>query len=105
MIFSIIQKVKLIILLVIHALITGFLILLVVFQQSRGAEVGAAFGGGNTLLGPGGADKMAVRITTVTAIIFMISTVVLVNAFSDEFKKGTNATVQTAPFGNTDQPN
>jgi preprotein translocase subunit SecG len=82
--------VKLIIFLVIHLLITGFLILLVVFQQSKGAEVGAAFGGSNTLLGPGGADKVAIRITTFVAFIFMVSCVVLVNIFWSESRKRAN---------------
>ncbi len=77
---------KLLIFLVFHALITVFLIFLVIFQQTRGAEMGAIFGGSNTLLGPGGADKLAIKITTFTAILFMISTIILVNLFSVEFK-------------------
>ncbi|MCX7952604.1 MAG: preprotein translocase subunit SecG [Deltaproteobacteria bacterium] len=89
---------KLIILITLHCLITLFLILLVIFQQSRGAEVGAAFGGGNTLLGPGGADKVAIRITTITAIIFMISTIVLVNIFSEQFQARKVEQIESKPF-------
>ncbi|MCS6961577.1 MAG: preprotein translocase subunit SecG [Deltaproteobacteria bacterium] len=89
---------KLIILITLHCLITLFLILLVIFQQSRGAEVGAAFGGGNTLLGPGGADKVAIRITTITAIIFMISTIVLVNVFSEKFQARKVEQIESKPF-------
>ncbi|MCX7953476.1 MAG: preprotein translocase subunit SecG [Deltaproteobacteria bacterium] len=90
----------LIVFLIFHALVTGFLILLVIFQQSRGAEVGAAFGGGNTLLGPGGADKLAVKITTFTAVIFMVNTVILVNLFSKEFKNRQINQVEEADLFN-----
>jgi preprotein translocase subunit SecG len=94
---------KLAILLALHFLITAFLVILVIFQQSKGAEIGASFGGSNTLLGPGGADKIAVRITTFTAIIFMISCVILVNVFWSEGRNRLNSVsgdvLTEQPFG------
>lgn len=94
---------KLAILLAVHFLITAFLVILVIFQQSKGAEIGASFGGSNTLLGPGGADKIAIRITTFTAIIFMISCVVLVNVFWSEGRNRLNSAsgdvLTEQPFG------
>jgi preprotein translocase subunit SecG len=67
----------------IHILLCLALVGLVLLQQGRGADLGAAFSGAsNTIFGAGGADRLIVRLTTVVAILFMVSTIVLVNAFS-----------------------
>lgn len=70
--------------LVVHIILCSSLIGLVLLQQGRGADLGAAFSGAsNTIFGAGGADRLIVRLTTVIAILLMVSTVVLVNAFSN----------------------
>jgi len=65
-----------------HLVLCVSLIGLVLLQQGRGADLGAAFSGAsNTLFGASGADKLVVRLTTVLAVLFMASNIVLVNAF------------------------
>ena len=63
----------LLIFLVLDAIGLGFLILI---QQSKGADVGAAFGSGsaNTLFGPTGGSNFLVKVTTILAIVFFILT-------------------------------
>jgi len=60
------------------------LIGLVLLQQGKGAEMGATLGGGgsNTLFGAGGATSFVTRLTTGTAIAFMVTSVLLVRNYS-----------------------
>ncbi len=63
---------------VVHIFICAMLILIVLLQQGKGADVGATFGGGsNTLFGASGADNLLTRVTTITAFCFMITSVYL----------------------------
>lgn len=64
---------------VIHVLVSLALILIVLLQTGKGADIGAAFGGGSsqTLFGSGGASSFLSRLTTVAAIIFMLTSLVL----------------------------
>lgn len=51
--------------------------------------MGAAFGGtSNTLFGAGGATNALVRGTTIIAILFMITSVVLINNFQTRSARG-----------------
>lgn len=63
----------LLILLVVDALA---LIGLVLIQQSKGADVGAAFGSGSAgaMFGPSGGASFLVRLTSVLAILFFVIT-------------------------------
>ena len=63
----------LLILLIMDAIALGFLILI---QQSKGADVGAAFGSGsaNTIFGPTGGSTFLVKLTTILAIVFFMLT-------------------------------
>ena len=57
---------------VIHNVICLFLIVVVLLQTGKGADMGAVFGGGSqTLFGSGGAGNFLTRLTTGTAIAFM----------------------------------
>ena len=63
---------------VIHVLACLFLIVVVLLQTGKGADMGAVFGGGSqTLFGSGGAGNFLTRLTTGTAIAFMITSLVL----------------------------
>lgn len=63
---------------IVHIAICAVLILIVLLQQGKGADVGATFGGGsNTLFGASGADNLLTRVTTFTAVCFMITSVYL----------------------------
>jgi preprotein translocase subunit SecG len=62
----------------IHILSCFFLIVVVLLQTGKGADMGAVFGGGSqTLFGSGGAGNFLTRLTTATAIIFMLTSLVL----------------------------
>lgn len=61
-----------------HVFICIVLVLIVLVQQGRGADMGAAFGGGsNTLFGASGADTLLTKITTTAAVLFMITSLTL----------------------------
>lgn len=52
--------------------------MIVLLQQGKGADIGATFGGGgSTLFGASGADTFLTRTTTLIAICFMVTSVVL----------------------------
>ena len=63
---------------VIHVLACLFLIVVVLLQTGKGADVGAVFGGGSqTLFGSSGAGNLLTKLTTGTAIVFMITSLIL----------------------------
>lgn len=66
----------LLILLVVDAIA---LVGLVLIQQSKGADVGAAFGSGTagTMFGPSGGASFLVKLTTILAILFFVLTFAL----------------------------
>ena len=60
---------------IVHILSCFFLIGVVLLQTGKGADAGAAFGGGSsqTVFGSSGAGNLLTRLTTGTAILFMVS--------------------------------
>jgi preprotein translocase subunit SecG len=66
--------------LAVHVILAIALVGLVLLQQGKGADAGAVMGGGgaNTLFGVGGASSALVRATTGIAILFMLTSVLLV---------------------------
>jgi preprotein translocase subunit SecG len=64
---------------VIHVAVCIALIMIVLLQTGKGADMGAAFGGGgsNTLFGATGASTFLSKMTTVAAIVFMLTSVSL----------------------------
>src|SRR5512139_2897102 len=74
-----------IIITVIHVIVCFALVLIVLLQAGKGAEMGAAFGGSSqTLFGRAGAMGFLTKLTTVAAVIFMITSLLL--AFSSTRK-------------------
>jgi preprotein translocase subunit SecG len=64
--------------LIIHVLVCIALILIVLLQSGKGAQMGAAFGGSSqTLFGSPGAAGFLTKITTVAAVVFMITSLLL----------------------------
>ena len=60
------------ILIVIHVLVCIFLIGIVLLQHGKGADIGATFGGSSqSLFGSGGPIPLLNKITTLSAIVFM----------------------------------
>ena len=65
-------------LIVIHVIVCLFLIVIVLLQHGKGADVGATFGGSSqTLFGTEGPLPLLNKITTFAAIIFMLTSVTL----------------------------
>ncbi len=66
------------IIVVIHILVSIALILIVLLQAGKGAEMGAAFGGASqTIFGSAGAMGFLSKLTTVAAVIFMVTSLLL----------------------------
>ncbi len=67
-----------VIVIVVHILVCFALILIVLLQAGKGAEMGAAFGGASqTIFGSAGAMGFLSKLTTVVAILFMITSLIL----------------------------
>jgi preprotein translocase subunit SecG len=63
---------------VLHLIVCLFLIFIILIQSSKGAEMGAAFGGSSqTLFGSRGAATFLSKMTTVAAILFMVTSLTL----------------------------
>jgi preprotein translocase subunit SecG len=70
-----------IVLTIIHLLVCFFLIFIVLIQSSKGAELGAAFGGSSqTLFGSRGAATLLSKLTTISAVVFMLTSLFLAMA-------------------------
>jgi len=63
---------------IIHILVSIGLILVVLLQTGKGADMGAVFGGSSsTIFGSSGAGNFLTRLTTGMAIVFMITSLTL----------------------------
>jgi preprotein translocase subunit SecG len=63
---------------ILHVIVSIGLILVVLLQTGKGAEVGAVFGGSSaTIFGSSGAGNFLTRLTTGMAIVFMITSLTL----------------------------
>lgn len=78
------------ILIIVHVIVCVALIMIVLFQTGKGADMGAAFGGGSsqTLFGSTGASTFLSKATTIAAIIFMVTSLWL--AYNSSHKKGSS---------------
>ena len=80
---------KLIIILV-HVAVCVALILIVLLQRGKGADMGAAFGGSSqTVFGSGGATSFMHKLTAGAAIVFMVTSLFLAFLFG----KGATSSV------------
>ena len=88
---------------IIHVLVSVGLILVVLLQTGKGAEVGAVFGGSSsTIFGSSGAGNFLTRLTTGMAIVFMMTSLTLgyfagKKPTSTIFDNRTPVTEQKAP--------
>lgn len=66
------------ILVAIHVLVSMALILIVLLQTGKGAQLGAAFGGSSqTVFGSRGPTSFLGKLTTGAAIVFMLTSLIL----------------------------
>ena len=65
-------------LIILHVLVCFFLIVIVLLQAGKGANMGAAFGGSSqTVFGSSGAGTFFGKLTAAAAIIFMLTSMAL----------------------------
>jgi len=85
---------------IIHITCCIFLISIVLLQGGKGAEMGAAFGGSSqTIFGSRGASTFLSKLTTGSAIIFMLTSLILsmvANKHSSVIKEGTASQQRSA---------
>lgn len=64
---------------ILHVFVCFVLVLIVLLQTGKGASIGAAFGGGSsqTLFGSRGAASFLGKVTTIAAIIYMLTSLTL----------------------------
>ena len=74
----------LILLVVVHVFVCLFLIGVVLLQQGKSADLAGAFGGSGsqTAFGPRGASNLLTKLTTWSAIIFMLTSIGLTIAMA-----------------------
>ncbi len=78
-----------ILIVVVHVIVCIALILIVLLQTGKGADMGAAFGGGGsqTLFGATGASTFLSKATTAAAIVFMLTSLTLAYMYSSPGEK------------------
>ncbi|EPK7359108.1 preprotein translocase subunit SecG [Kluyvera intermedia] len=86
-------------LLVVFLIVAIGLVVLVMLQQGKGADMGASFGAGasGTLFGSSGSGNFMTRMTAVFATLFFIISLVLGNINSNKTSKGSEWDNLTAP--------
>jgi preprotein translocase subunit SecG len=89
-------------LIIIHVIVCIALIMIVLLQTGKGADMGAAFGGGSsqTLFGSSGASTFLSKATTVAAIVFMLTSLAL--AYMSGHHAGSS--VMQSPKAPIEQP-
>lgn len=73
-----------ILLVIIHVIVSLFLVGVILMQQSKGADLAGAFGGqgSQTAFGPRGAANLLTKLTAWGAVIFMLTSIGLTVAMS-----------------------
>jgi preprotein translocase subunit SecG len=73
-----------ILLVIIHVIVSLFIVGVVLLQQGKSADLAGAFGGqgSQTAFGPRGAANLLTKLTTWSAVIFMLTSIGLTVALS-----------------------
>lgn len=80
---------------VIHVIVCFFLAIVVLLQQGKGSDAGAVFGGSSqTLFGSSGAGNLLTKLTSASAILFMITSLTLTYGAA---KQSTKSLFDSAP--------
>ncbi len=84
---------------VLHIIVCFFLIGVVLIQQGRSADLAGAFGGqgSQTAFGPRAAANVLTRLTTWSAVIFMLTSISLVVLF----QRGSGSVSHSVTEGHT----
>lgn len=92
-----------ILLVILHVIVSLFIVGVVLLQQGKSADLAGAFGGqgSQTAFGPRGAANLLTKLTTYSAIIFMLSsiglTILLSRSSSDHSVLSGVKTTQSTP--------
>ena len=92
-----------ILLVIIHVIVSLFIVGVVLLQQGKSADLAGAFGGqgSQTAFGPRGAANLLTKLTTWSAVIFMLTsiglTVALSRSSADRSVLSGVKTTQTTP--------
>lgn len=89
----------LIALVIIHVLVSLFIVGIILIQQGKSADLAAAFGGqgSQTAFGPRGAANLLTRLTTYSAVVFMLTSIgltILLSRSSDRSVLSGHTTTQ-----------
>ena len=78
-------------LVILHVIVCLFLIGVVLLQQGKSSDIAGAFGGAGsqTAFGPRGASNLLTRLTTWSAIIFMLTSIGLTIALTRSTASGS----------------
>jgi preprotein translocase subunit SecG len=90
-------------LVVVHVIVCLFLVGIVLLQQGKSADVAGAFGGqgSQTAFGPRGAANLLTRLTTWSAIVFMLTSIGLTVALA---RSGGSKSVLSGAATHTSAP-
>lgn len=85
------------ILLVIHLIVAVAIVILVLLQQGKGSDMGAAFGGGSSqsLFGARGSANFLSRATSILVTVFFLSSLTLAYLYTH---RGTSAGITAGSF-------
>ncbi len=74
---------------VLHVMVCLILVVVVLLQRGKGAEIGAVFGGGasSTVFGSRGAGNFLTKLTSIAAVVFMATSLFLSYEGSRQFSK------------------
>ena len=86
------------VLVVFHYFICAFLIILILLQAGKGADIGAAFGGASqTVFGSRGPATFLSKLTTAAAILFLLTSITLAHMSKTTTVKSILDTTPSAP--------
>jgi preprotein translocase subunit SecG len=98
---------------VVHVLVCVFLVVVVLLQHGKSADIAAAFGGmgSQTAFGPRGTATLLSKATTVAAVVFLLTSISLTVLYTKQ-RPGTGsvlegekpAATETQPAQPTEQP-
>ncbi|OGW54048.1 MAG: preprotein translocase subunit SecG [Nitrospirae bacterium RIFCSPLOWO2_02_42_7] len=99
-----------VLLIIIHVLVSLFLIGIVLIQSGKGAEIGAVFGGASsqTIFGSRGPGSFLNKLTTIAAIVFIVTSFSLAFFGKREGRSSSSVipeqSAPSAPANTTGQP-
>ena len=84
---------------ILHIIVSIALILIVLLQTGKGADMGAAFGGSaQTVFGATGPAPFLGKITTIAAVVFMLTSLSLAYLSSNPMGGSIVDSIQSAPM-------